>query len=99
MTTTATSSAAAESIKPAAPLLRRQVCQFIASQGLRGATDEECQIALGMNPSTQRPRRIECQRAGLVTDELGEVRQTTSGRNATVWHITDVGRRACGVTP
>lgn len=46
-----------------------------------GATDEEIQDFLSMNPSTQRPHR------GLVVDS-GRTRLTRSGRKATVWVAT-----------
>jgi hypothetical protein len=41
------------------------------------------QLALGMNPSTQRPRRIELERRGLVVKD--GTRKTSSGRMAVVW--------------
>ena len=97
MTTATTSHEAAESIKPHVRDLRRKVCQFIAEQGAKGCTDEECQIGLGMNPSTQRPRRSEVWAFGLITDQMGERRPTTSGRMATVWHCTDIGIKALGL--
>jgi DNA-binding IclR family transcriptional regulator len=50
-----------------------------------GLTDEEVQRRLDMNPSTQRPRRIELARRGLVV-EAG-TRRTASGRMATVWRV------------
>jgi transcription initiation factor IIE alpha subunit len=50
-----------------------------------GLTDEEMQLRLEMNPSTQRPRRIELARRGLVV-EAG-TRRTASGRMATVWRV------------
>jgi DNA-binding IclR family transcriptional regulator len=50
-----------------------------------GLTDEEMQTRLGMNPSTQRPRRIELARRGLVVE--GGTRRTASGRMATVWRV------------
>lgn len=49
-----------------------------------GATDEELQVALGLNPSTQRPRRIELVEKGLVRDS-GKTRKTAANRNAVVW--------------
>jgi hypothetical protein len=39
---------------------------------------------LGMNPSTQRPRRIELCQRNLIVDS-GTTRLTTSGRKAVVW--------------
>lgn len=80
----ATSKQAARAIEPKVGTLRRQVLEYIKSAGKTGASDEEIQIGLNMNPSTQRPRRIELARAGLIR-YLVETRKTTSGRNAVVW--------------
>lgn len=96
---TETSKAAAESMRPHAETMRRQVCQFIALQGAKGATDEEVQIGLGMNPNTERPRRGEVWGFRLITDQAGEKRATKSGRMAVVWHVTDAGVKACGMPP
>lgn len=79
-----TSRAAAESIKPSTGTLRLRVLAYIRSAGAHGATDEELIDALGMAPSTARPRRIECVSAGWVHDS-GRTRPTRSGRQATVW--------------
>lgn len=49
-----------------------------------GSTDEEIAHALGMNPSTARPRRIELERRGLIR-KAGHGRRTSSGRQAAVW--------------
>lgn len=78
-----TSLEAAQAILPKAGTLRRKVLDYIAAQA-DGATDQEIQQALGMDPSTERPRRVELQRAGLVCDS-GKTRRTASGRNAVVW--------------
>jgi len=80
-----TSTAAAEAIKPDTSTLRTLVFNFIRNAG--GATDEEIQIALDMNPSTERPRRVELVNAGRVADS-GERRKTKSGRKAVVWVTT-----------
>ena len=78
----ATSAAAADSLtEKALNRMHRQVLAYLEQHG--PATDEEMQAALGMNPSTQRPRRIELARRGLVV-EAGEKR-TRSGRRATSW--------------
>jgi hypothetical protein len=82
-----TSQAAAEQIQPNAGTLRAEVLEHLRKSGPHGATDEEMQTALGMNPSTQRPRRIELVRAGLASDS-GTTRPTISGRQATVWKAT-----------
>lgn len=51
-----------------------------------GLTDEELQELLNMNPSTQRPRRIElCDSEPPMVKDSGRTRKTKSGRNATVW--------------
>lgn len=85
-----TSLAAAERIAPAQGTLQRRVLDYIAGQGERGATDEEVQNALGMNPSTQRPRRVELADAGYIVDS-GATRPTASGRQAVVWMATTRG--------
>ena len=80
-----TSAKAADSLGPATlNALQRQVLELLAATP-DGLTDEEQQRLLGMNPSTQRPRRIELARRGLVV-EAG-TRRTASGRMATVWRV------------
>lgn len=79
------SKAAARAIRPSAGTLRERVLGYLMTC-LDGATDEQIQLALGMNPSTQRPRRIELLRAGSIKDS-GRKRKTTSGRAATVWEV------------
>jgi hypothetical protein len=81
-----TSAQAADSLGPATlNALQSKVLRFLETCGAFGATDEEMQLALGMNPSTQRPRRNELARRGLVV-EAG-TRRTASGRMATVWRV------------
>jgi hypothetical protein len=75
---------AAISIQSRRETLREQVYNHIYNHGTHGATDEEVQDQLNMNPSTQRPRRVELVRAGFVVDS-GFTRRTTSNRQATVW--------------
>jgi hypothetical protein len=79
-----TSREAAELIEPDAATLRGQVLAHIRGCGDKGATDDEVQVALGMNPSTERPRRIELWRADLVR-RTEATRPTRSGRSASVW--------------
>ena len=69
---------------PASGTQRRAVLLFITDLG--GATDEEIQLGLGMNPSTQRPRRVELVEGGWIEDS-GERRKTRSGRSAVVWTL------------
>lgn len=75
-----TSVAAAEQIKPTAGTLRERVYKHLLEYE---ATDEQIQDALAMDPSTERPRRVELCKAGLV-EQVGEAR-TRSGRKAAVW--------------
>jgi hypothetical protein len=78
-----TSAQAADSLGPATlNALQRRVLELLQATP-EGLTDEEMQKRLGMNPSTQRPRRIELARRGMVV-EAG-TRKTASGRNASVW--------------
>lgn len=77
-----TSEKAAESMGASAPTDRARVLELLRNH--IGLTDEMMQEKLGMNPSTQRPRRIELVKAGLVVDS-GFKNPTRSGRDATVW--------------
>lgn len=52
-------------------------------------TDEEMAEAADMNPSTQRPRRIELHGRGLIV--AGGIGRTRAGREATLWELTDDG--------
>lgn len=76
-----TSRAAAEALTDSGTKRRLVLALIAAGDGL---TDEECQVALTMNPSTQRPRRVELVEMGLVRDS-GRTRPTHSGREAVVW--------------
>jgi len=79
-----TSKAAAQSIKCHALRLRERMLAFYAERGDHGATDEECQIDLGLSGNTQRPRRCELVRIGRLRDS-GKRRPTASGCAAIVW--------------
>lgn len=79
-----TSLAAAQSIAPYARTLREKLYAYLLAQGIHGATDEQCQDALDMPASTERPRRLELKEAGRVC-QSGEIRATKSGRSAVVW--------------
>jgi hypothetical protein len=56
--------------------LQRQVLAVIAAASA-GLTDEEIQLHTGMNPSTQRPRRIGAGAAWFIRQ--GGTRKTSSG--------------------
>jgi hypothetical protein len=61
------------------------VRDWIRACDVTGCTDEEGYTALGMNPSTYRPRRIDLvDKYGVVVDS-GRRRLTASGRSAVVW--------------
>lgn len=79
-----TSRVAAQHAKRRAPGDRVRVLAFLRRRGNIGATDEEMQLLLELNPSTQRPRRINLVDADLVFDS-GWTRRVKSGREATVW--------------
>jgi hypothetical protein len=81
-----TSKKAAISIQSARETLTKKVWRFACQKGAVGFTDEECCGVLAMNPSTQRPRRVELVEVGLVVDS-GMKRKTISGREATVWIV------------
>jgi transcription initiation factor IIE alpha subunit len=81
-----TSAKAADSLGPATlNAMQRRVLELLEATP-DGLTDEEMARRLGMNPSTQRPRRIELARRGLVV--TCGTRRTASGRNADVWKVT-----------
>jgi hypothetical protein len=69
-----------------APTQRNKVLAFFVDRQEQGATDEEVQIGLGMNPSTQRPRRLELEGLGKITG-TSQTRRTRSGRQAIVFRI------------
>jgi hypothetical protein len=80
-----TSAQAADSLAPATlNAMQRRVLALLQATP-EGLTDEEMQRRLGMNPSTQRPRRIELAKAGMI--QKAGVRKTASGRNADVWRV------------
>lgn len=84
---TATSNVAAERIEPAAGTLRALVLAYVRQCGEIGATDEEIQLALDMNPSTERPRRQELEKLGLIL-RTERTRLTRSGRSAVIFIAT-----------
>ena len=79
-----TSKAAAGAIEPKTNALQARVYARLRHCAAYGATDEELQDFLRLNPSTERPRRIELVAKHLVKDS-GRTRKTRSGREAVVW--------------
>ena len=82
-----TSEGAAEAIKPSAARLRTRVYERLVLAGWAGMTDQELQDVLHMDPSTERPRRVELVKMGSVIDS-GRKRRTAAGRPAVVWMAT-----------
>lgn len=79
-----TSLDAARAVQPRLNALQARVLERLKYCGIYGATDDELQASLNLNPSTQRPRRIELVEKGLARDS-GNRRKTRSGRYAVVW--------------
>ncbi len=77
-----TSERAAQQIAGKAGTLRWQVFSYIQANG--PCSDNEIQSHLLMDASTQRPRRIELCKLGLVRDS-GLQGKTRSGRACTLW--------------
>lgn len=80
----ATSREAGELAREGASSQRARVLHALTFAADNGATDEELQTALELNPSTERPRRIELVNSGRARDS-GRTRPTKSGRQAVVW--------------
>lgn len=83
---TATSMAAAEQAELFSLNLRELVFRAIKQSGDRGLTDHEIQARLGLSGDTQRPRRYELHKQGLIKP-ADETRRAPSGRQATVWIV------------
>lgn len=82
-----TSRSAARAVAASARALRRRVFDFIESRGSLGASDHEIQTTFNIVGDTERPRRVERQKANLVRD-LGQRRTAPSGRSVIVWVTT-----------
>lgn len=78
----ATSKAAAKEIKNKRVTIRQEILRTIAKSP-NGLTDTEIQDMLGIDGSTQRPRRIELERMGLIVSN--GTRLTRSNRHANIW--------------
>lgn len=83
-----TSRAAAEQAAAHAPVGRSRVLALLRSVAPDGLTDEQIARRLKMNPSTERPRRIELVRAKLVVDS-GRTRYTRAKVRAVIWVATN----------
>ena len=74
-------------VMPATGTWRRRVLRAIWQRGEDGATDDELQVLLDLNPSTERPRRVELVDGGWIEDSSRR-RRTRSGHSAVVWTLT-----------
>jgi predicted ArsR family transcriptional regulator len=90
---TATSRAAAESVKPHAATLREQVFEYIDRQSIVGATADEIEADLELSGNTVRPRLVELRRDGRICDS-GNTRKTRTGRSAVVYWTLPSYKRA-----
>ena len=80
----ATSKAAALRAEPSASTKRGLLLAFLRGLGAKGATDEEMQCLVPMNPNTQRPRRVELVQGSWIVNS-GRTRYTIGGDDAVVW--------------
>lgn len=80
----ATSKTAAMAIEPRAGTQRYRVLAHLRDMEDCGATDEELQRFIPMSANSQRPRRQELVKAGLVVDS-GRTRKTAAYFDAVVW--------------
>lgn len=76
--------AASVAIRPHVAGQRAKILRVLHELGDAGATDAELQSLLNMRGDSERPRRIELVRDGLVLDS-GRVRLSPAGRVAIVW--------------
>jgi hypothetical protein len=96
--TYATSSEAAARVESTRDTQRAEVLAAIRQAGPRGATDDELQAALGLDGSSERPRRWELwklDRIQILRDATGaEVKRLTrTSRRAVVWICTEPALR------
>lgn len=85
-----TSIAAAQKVLPRTRSLRRQVYEYILNQGLRGATDQEMELALKIDGNTIRPTRISLIKDGFILD-TGTTRKNQHGNDCIVWRSAEEG--------
>jgi len=88
--TLGTSAAAADQVEDTRDSQRARVYEFIEASAEIGRTDDEQQAALGLDGSSQRPRRWELWKLGqidILRDPAGSPvkRLTRTHRSAVVW--------------
>lgn len=85
-----TSQAAARRIAPHICRLELVVLETLKQAGADGLTDVEMQEHLDLAGDTQRPRRLNLLRRGLIVDSARR-RETPSGRDTIVWITSSEG--------
>lgn len=83
--TVATSKAAAVAASSHADSDRERIYRALVNCWPDGLTDAELQKKLGMDGNTQRPRRVELERAKRIQQK--GTRKTESGRYAVIWTL------------
>jgi hypothetical protein len=87
-----TTKAAALKVLPRTGTQRAEVLDAIIGAGAYGMTDAELQRALGMNPNTERPRRVELVEGGWIADS-GQRRASAGADLSIVWTLSLQGRQ------
>jgi len=85
-----TSVAAAEKVLPRTGSLKRRVYEYILSQGMRGATDQEIEKTLQIEGNTVRPSRVGLIKDGYIIDS-GTTRKNHHNNDCIVWRAVEQG--------
>ena len=85
-----TSVAAAEKVLPRTGSLKRRVYEYILSQGMRGATDQEIEKTLHIEGNTVRPSRVGLIKEGYIIDS-GTTRKNHHNNDCIVWRAVEEG--------
>lgn len=85
-----TSIAAAEKVLPRTGSLKRKVYEYILSQGMRGATDQEIEKTLQIEGNTVRPSRVGLIKDGYIIDS-GTTRKNHHNNDCIVWRAVEQG--------
>jgi hypothetical protein len=83
-----TSVAAALSALPRSGTIRRKVYDYFVDRGLRGATDQEVEIALQISGNTLRPTRGSLVKDGYLID-TGTTRKNYNQQDCIVWRAVE----------
>lgn len=83
-----TSVAAALSALPRSGTIRRKVYDYFVLRGLRGATDQEVEIALQISGNTLRPTRGSLVKDGYLID-TGTTRKNYNEQDCIVWRAVE----------